>query len=57
MTRRLLIGSCAAALLVAFAAGAALHAQISFDRIVRAAAEPDNWLTYSATSSAGAIRR
>ncbi len=26
---------------------AGLHAQVSFDRILRAAAEPQNWLTYS----------
>ena len=47
MTRRLLAVSCSAALLGICAAGGALHAQISSDRIVRASAEPDNWLTYS----------
>ena len=39
--------SCAAVLLGICAAGGALHAQVTFDRIVRAAAEPENWLTYS----------
>jgi alcohol dehydrogenase (cytochrome c) len=29
------------------AAGMVVHAQVTFDRIVRAAAEPQNWLTYS----------
>ena len=47
MTQRLLAVSCAAAALVLCAAGTALHAQITSDRIARAAAEPDNWLTYS----------
>ena len=31
----------------AMAAGAVLHAQVTFERIQRAAAEPQNWLTYS----------
>jgi alcohol dehydrogenase (cytochrome c) len=48
MTRRsfALVGL-AAALAVGKAADAALHAQVSFDRILHAAAEPQNWLTYS----------
>ena len=28
-------------------AGATLHAQVTFQRLVHAAAEPQNWLTYS----------
>src|SRR5262245_27605281 len=47
MTRRPPIVSCTAALLVICAAAAALHAQVTSDRIVRAAAEPENWLSYS----------
>ena len=35
------------AVVLAAGAGAALHAQVTFDRILRAAAEPQNWLTYS----------
>jgi alcohol dehydrogenase (cytochrome c) len=35
------------AAVVATGWGAALHAQVTFDRIARAAAEPQNWLTYS----------
>ena len=31
----------------AFVAGTELPAQVSFDRLRRAAAEPHNWLTYS----------
>ena len=35
--------------LLLFVTGAALHAQVSFDRLLRAANEPQNWLTYSGT--------
>ena len=37
----------AMALAVAVSAGASMHAQVSFDRILKAASEPQNWLTYS----------
>ncbi len=33
--------------LLAIAATASLHAQVTFDRLVRAAEEPHNWLSYS----------
>jgi alcohol dehydrogenase (cytochrome c) len=47
MTRRTFACSgCAIGLAVVLTAGA-LHAQVSFDRILHAAAEPQNWLTYS----------
>ena len=35
------------ALAVAVSAGASMRAQVSFDRILKAASEPQNWLTYS----------
>ena len=35
------------ALAVAVSAGASMRAQVSFDRILKAASEPENWLTYS----------
>src|SRR5216683_5486381 len=38
------------ALLLVFAAGA-LNAQVTFDRILRADKEPQNWLTYSGSPS------
>jgi len=31
-------------------AGLVVHAQVSFDRLLRADREPQNWLTYSGTS-------
>jgi glucose dehydrogenase len=34
-------------LLVLFAVGSALIAQVSYERIVAAASEPGSWLTYS----------
>src|SRR5258707_15054890 len=40
----------ARALLLIFAAGA-LNAQVTFDRILRADKEPQNWLTYSGSAS------
>src|SRR5260370_25327395 len=40
----------ARALLLIFAAGA-LNAQVTFDRILRADKEPQNWLTYSGSPS------
>jgi alcohol dehydrogenase (cytochrome c) len=47
MTRRVLLIPFAGAVLAVCAAGAALHAQVTSDRIARAATEPENWLTYS----------
>jgi alcohol dehydrogenase (cytochrome c) len=43
------VRSCILPLLVLLAAGA-LQAQVPFDRILRAADEPHNWLTYSGTT-------
>jgi glucose dehydrogenase len=37
------------ALLAACASAATLHAQVSSDRIVKAAATPEDWLTYGGT--------
>src|ERR1700738_2821210 len=39
----------AASVAVAFLAVAPMRAQVSFDRILRAGQEPQNWLTYSGT--------
>src|SRR5712671_6096923 len=39
----------AAAIAIAVVAIAPLRAQVSFDRLLRAAQEPQNWLTYSGT--------
>ena len=46
MTRCLFVARACAAALVA-AAAAPAGAQVSFDRILRADQEPQNWLTYS----------
>ena len=32
-------------------AGAGLHAQVTYERLLHAAGEPQNWLTYSGTYS------
>jgi glucose dehydrogenase len=39
--------SCLRVFVVAFFAVASLNAQVTFDRLVRAAQEPHNWLSYS----------
>ena len=43
-------GVAAAAAIAALTPGGAAIAQVSFDRLVRAAQEPQNWLTYSGTA-------
>jgi glucose dehydrogenase len=41
------IRSMLAGLAIAALAAGSVHAQVSFDRILRASQEPQNWLTYS----------
>src|SRR6266849_5526014 len=49
MMRRALVPMLAALLVSAAVTGVALRAQVTFDRVLHADKEPQNWLTYSGT--------